>query len=138
MRAPLVAALVALALVLFVVSTAVYPVDQTRQSLLLRFGQPKAVVTEPGLHLKQPFVETVVRLDNRILDLDSPQEEILASDSQRLLVDAFVRYHIADPLKFYQTVGTIDRANNQLASVLNSACWATPPTRRSSRKSARS
>lgn len=121
MRASVVAALLALVLVVFVGSNALYTVDQTRQALVLRFGQAEAVVTEPGLHFKEPFVETVVQLDNRILDLESPQEEILASDSQRLLVDAFVRYHIADPLKFYQTVGTVDRANNQLASVLNSA-----------------
>ncbi len=121
MRAGIVAALVALVLVLFVAANALYTVDQTRQALVLRFGQAEAVVTEPGLHVKEPFVETVVRLDNRILDLESPPEEILASDSQRLIVDAFVRYHIADPLKFYQAVGTVDRADNQLASVLNSA-----------------
>ncbi len=60
-------------------------------------------------------------LDNRILDLETPQQEVLASDNQRILVDAFVRYHIADPLKFYQAVGTVSRANNQLGSILNSA-----------------
>ena len=60
-------------------------------------------------------------LDNRILDLETPKQEVLASDNQRIEVDAFVRYRIADPLKFYQTVGTVARADNQLASVLNSA-----------------
>lgn len=121
MRGRWLAGLVALVVVLILLGNAVYTVDQTEQALVLRFGQAEALASRPGLHFKQPFVETVVRLDNRILDLDSPQEEILASDSQRLLVDAFVRYHIADPLKFYQTVGTVDRANNQLSSVLNSA-----------------
>lgn len=121
MRTGIVAGLVGLAVAVVILANAVYTVDQTEQALVLRFGQAEALIPQAGLHLKQPFVETVVRLDNRILDLESPQEEILASDSQRLLVDAFVRYHIADPLKFYQTVGTIDRANNQLASVLNSA-----------------
>ena len=116
------AALVALViLVLIVAGSAAFTVSQTQQVLVLRFGEPKSLITEPGLHWKQPFLETVVYLDNRILDLEAPQEEVLASDSQRLLVDAFMLYHIADPLKFYQTVGTIGRANNQLGSVLNSA-----------------
>ena len=79
------------------------------------------MVTKPGLHAKIPFFESVVYIDNRILDLETPQQEVLASDNQRVLVDAFVRYHIVDPLKFYQSVGTVQRANNQLASVLNSA-----------------
>ena len=111
----------ALLVILIVLGSALFTVGQTQQALVLRFGEPQSLITEPGLHWKQPFVETVVYLDNRILDLEAPQEEVLASDSQRLLVDAFVRYHISDPLKFYQTVGTPQRANNQLGSVLNSA-----------------
>ncbi len=121
MRAGLTIAVAALLLVLIVAGSALFTVGQTQQALLLRFGEPQSLITDPGLHWKEPFVETVVYLDNRILDLEAPQEEVLASDSQRLLVDAFVRYHIADPLKFYQSVGTIQRANNQLGSVLNSA-----------------
>ncbi len=106
---------------LFILSTAVYTVSQTEQALVLYFGEPVGVVTDAGVHFKEPLVESVVYLDNRILDLETPQQEVLVSDNQRLLVDAFVRYHIADPLKFYQTVGSVSRANNQLASVLNSA-----------------
>jgi membrane protease subunit HflC len=111
-------------LVLIIIASATFEVKQTEQALVLRFGEPVAgrgLVTEPGLHFKIPFVETVVLLDNRILDLESPKQEVLASDNQRIEVDAFVRYRIVDPLRFYQTVGTIERANNQLASVLNSA-----------------
>src|SRR5947199_149502 len=110
--------------VLIILSSATFVVLQTEQALVLRFGEPVAgrgLITEPGLHFKIPFVETVVLLDNRILDLESPKQEVLASDNQRIEVDAFVRYRIVDPLRFYQTVGTIERANNQLASVLNSA-----------------
>lgn len=101
-----------------------FEVGQTQQALLLRFGEPvpeRGLVTEPGLHFKLPFIESVVYIDRRILDLESPKQEILASDNQRLEVDAFVRYRIVDPLKFYQTVGSVARADNQLASVLNSA-----------------
>lgn len=121
MRAWWVAALALVLAIVVVGSGSFFTVSQTEQALVLRFGEPQSLITAPGLHFKQPFVETVVYLDNRILDLETPQEEVLASDSQRLLVDAFVRYHIADPLKFYQSVGTIQRANNQLGSVLNSA-----------------
>ncbi len=110
--------------VLIILGSATFEVRQTEQALVLRFGEPVAgrgLVTDPGLHFKIPFIETVVLLDNRILDLESPKQEVLASDNQRIEVDAFVRYRIVDALRFYQTVGTVDRANNQLASVLNSA-----------------
>ena len=112
----------AIVVVLLVVgSGALFTVSQVQQALVLYFGEPVAVFTDAGLHFKKPFVESVVYLDNRILDLETPQQEVLASDNQRILVDAFVRYHIVDPLKFYQSVGTVQRANNQLASVLSSA-----------------
>ena len=91
---------------------------------MLRFGEPVAgrgLVTEPGLHYKIPIIENVIYLDNRILDVESPNLEVLASDNQRLEVDSFIRYRIVDPLRFYQSVGGIAGANNQLASVLNSA-----------------
>lgn len=109
---------------LFIAANALFVVQQTESALVLRFGNPVAergVIKTPGLHAKVPFIESVVRIDNRILDLESPKQEVLASDNQRIEVDAFVRYRITDPLLFYQTVSTIRRANDQLASVLNSA-----------------
>jgi membrane protease subunit HflC len=116
------AALAILAFLLLVIGfSSAFELHQTEQALLLRFGEPVGLVTEPGLHFKLPLIETVVYLDNRILDLESMKQEVLASDNQRLEVDAFVRYKIADPLKFYQTVGSVAGADNQLGSVLNSA-----------------
>ena len=115
---------VGLLFLLFIGLSATFEVRQTQQALLLRFGEPvpeRGLVTQPGLHFKLPLIETVVYLDNRILDLESSKQEVLASDNQRLEVDAFVRYKIADPLKFYQTVGSVAGADNQLGSVLNSA-----------------
>lgn len=113
---------IALAVLLLVVgSGAFFTVDQTEQALVLYFGQPVRVIDEPGLHAKIPFFESVVDLDKRILDLEAPQQEVLASDNTRILVDAFLRYHISDPLKFFQTVGSVSRGNNQLGSVLSSA-----------------
>lgn len=119
----LVLALAAL-LGLAIVGGAMFTVAQTEQALVLRLGEPVAgrgLITEPGLHFKIPVIENVVTLDNRILDAESPNLEVLASDNQRLEVDSFIRYRIVDPLRFYQTVTTILGANNQLASVLNSA-----------------
>ncbi|MGO9388902.1 protease modulator HflC [Rhodoblastus sp.] len=118
-------ALIAGFFVLVVVAlSATFELHQTQQALLLRFGEPvpdRGLVTDPGLHFKMPLIESVVFLDNRILDLESSSQEVLASDNQRLEVDAFVRYKIANALKFYQTVGSVANADNQLASVLNSA-----------------
>ena len=94
---------------------------QTEQALVLRFGDPIRVITEPGLNFKVPFIDTVVTIDNRILDLENPAQEVIASDQKRLVVDAFARYRIRDPLRFYQTIGTIRAANLQLSALLNAA-----------------
>jgi len=116
--------IIGLIVLLIIAGSSIFQVQQTEQALVLRFGEPipgRGLITEPGLHFKYPFIEEVVRIDNRILDLEAPKQEVLASDNTRIEVDAFLRYRIIDPLKFYQTVGTIDRAKNQLGFVLNSA-----------------
>ena len=105
-----------------------FTVYQTQQALVVRLGQPVRVITEPGLNAKIPFIDSVIYIDKRILDLETPAQEVIASADQtpaspsreRLVVDAFARYRIDDPLKFYQTVGP-DGANSQLAILLNSA-----------------
>lgn len=101
--------------------SALYTVSQTEQVIVLRFGQPVDTVTEPGLHAKLPFVETVTRIDKRILDLDLPEREATANDQKRLVVDAFSRYKITNPLRFRQAVGTIEQANARLTNVLTDA-----------------
>lgn len=101
--------------------SSVFFVHQAQQALVLRLGEPRRVITEAGLQYKLPLVESVIYIDKRILDLDNPAQEIIASDQKRLVVDAFARYKIIDPLKFFQSVGTIDGANSRLATVLNSA-----------------
>lgn len=115
---------IAAIVVIVVLAASVFVVNQTQQAIVLRFGQPVAgrgLVTTPGLHFKVPFIENVVLLDNRILNLEMPQQEVLASDNTRIEVDAFLRYRIVDPLKFYQSVGTIPRGEIQLGFILNSA-----------------
>ncbi|MFZ1921823.1 MAG: protease modulator HflC [Xanthobacteraceae bacterium] len=108
-----------------------FTVYQTKQALVVRLGKPVAVITEPGLHVKWPFVDSVIYIDKRILNIEQPAQEVIASSQdngdaaaaqagERLVVDAFARYRITDPLKYYQTVGP-DGATAQLAILLNSA-----------------
>ena len=98
-----------------------FQVNQNENAIVLRFGQPVATVTTPGLHTKWPFLESVNRIDKRILDLDIPEREATASDQQRLVVDAFARYKITDPLKFQLSAVTVDRANVFLSQMLQDA-----------------
>src|SRR2546423_1241896 len=93
----------------------------SRQSLVVRLGEPIRVVTEPGLNFKAPFIDTVISIDKRILDLENPSQEVIASDQKRLVVDAFARYRIKNALRFYQSIGTIQAANIQLTTLLNAA-----------------
>ena len=101
--------------------SSLFTVYQTQQALVVRLGEPVRVVNEPGLHVKAPFIDSVIGIDKRILDLEAPAQEVIASDQKRLVVDAFARYRIKDALRFYQTLGSIRGANSQLAILLNSA-----------------
>lgn len=96
-------------------------VHQTQTALVLRFGEPKQIVTTPGLNFKIPFAENVEFFDKRILDLDLPSKEVIAADQKRLVVDAFARYRIEDPLLFFQSVTNEVGARNRLESLLDSA-----------------
>ena len=101
--------------------SSLFAVYQTQQVLVVRLGQPVRVVNEPGLNVKVPFIDQVIAIDKRILDLEAPAQEVIASDQKRLVVDAFARYRIKDALRFYQTLGSIQGANSQLTILLNSA-----------------
>ena len=115
------ASLVVVIGVVLAIASAMFTVGQTQQALVLRFGEPRTLVKDPGLHMKMPFIENVVYLDNRILDVETSKQEVLASDNNRVEVDAFLRYKIIDPLRFYQSVRTPQGADSQLGNVLNSA-----------------
>lgn len=101
--------------------SSLFSVYQTQQALVVRLGKPIRVISQPGLNVKAPFIDSVVYIDKRILDLEAPAQEVIASDQKRLVVDAFARYRIQDALRFYQTLGSIQGANSQLAILLNSA-----------------
>lgn len=112
---------VLVAIVLIVVYSALFTVNQNQQAIVLRFGEPIRIITDPGLQYKVPVMDTVVYIDKRILDLENPAQEVIASDQKRLVVDAFARYKVSDPLRFYQALGNVERANSQLSTLLNSA-----------------
>ena len=95
-------------------------VKEVNQAIVLQFGDPKRIISNPGLNFKIPFIQNVVYLDKRILNLDAPSEEVIASDQKRLIVDAFARFKIVDPLKFYISVGDERVARSRLATVINS------------------
>ena len=122
MRSPVtgIVTLLALLLVVIVGYMSLFTVQQTEQTIVLQFGRPVDVVTDPGLHFKAPW-NSVINIDNRILDLENPSQEAIASDQKRLVVDAFARYRIKDALRFYQSVGSIQAANIQLTTLLNAA-----------------
>jgi modulator of FtsH protease HflC len=101
--------------------SSIFTVDMTEQALVVRLGDPVRVVTEPGLNFKAPFIDTVINVDKRILDLENPSQEVIASDQKRLVVDAFARYRIKNALRFYQSVGSIQAANIQLTTLLNAS-----------------
>ena len=113
--------LVALAAIIIVGLASTYTVHQTEQALVLQFGEPKRVVTEPGLKFKIPFVQNVEKISKRLLLYDGPSEEIIASDQKRLVVDTFTRFKIVDPLKFFQTVNSVEGARGRLGPIVNSS-----------------
>jgi membrane protease subunit HflC len=123
MRSPVtgIITLVLLFLVAIVGYSSIFTVQQTEQALVVRLGRPVDVVSKPGLNFKAPFIDTVISIDKRILDLENPSQEVIASDQKRLVVDAFARYRIKDALRFYQSVGTIQAANLQLTTLLNAS-----------------
>jgi len=99
---------------------AVFVVQEINQAIVLQFGDPKRIIVKPGLNFKIPFIQNVVYLDRRVLNLDNPPEEVIAADQKRLIVDAFARFKIVDPLKFYISVGNERVARSRLATIINS------------------
>jgi len=119
MKAPkfIIPAIVVLGVILF---QSVIIVQEINQAIVLQFGDPKKIITKAGLNFKIPFIQNVVYLDKRILNLDNPPEEVIAADQKRLIVDAIARFKIVDPLKFYISVGNERVARSRLATIINS------------------
>jgi len=99
---------------------AFFVVQEWRQAIVLQFGEPRQVIDEPGLKFKIPFIQDAVFFESRMLNLDPQPEEVIASDQKRLIVDAYSRFKIVDPLKFYISVGNEMVARSRLATIINS------------------
>jgi membrane protease subunit HflC len=113
-----------LAVVVFLVLTnfTFFTVSQTEIVLITELGQPVRVIDAPGLHVMTPFFDTAIRFDRRLLDFESPSEEVILGDQRRLIIDSFTRYRITNPLQYYQAVGpTEDGIRGRLNSVVTSS-----------------
>lgn len=114
------AALVVLGAVAFLLYNAIFFIYPTQQALVLQFGSVQKALRDPGMYFKIPFIQNVELIERRILDLDLNPQEVIAADQKRLVVDAFARYRIVDPVRFYQSVRTTQGANQRLSTFLQS------------------
>ena len=112
--------LIIIGLIAFVGYLSIFTVFEIKNAIVLQFGDPKRVIMEPGLNFKVPFVQNVVFIDNRILDIDAPPAEVIASDQKRLIVDAYVKFKIIDVLDFYKTLGNENVARSRISAIVNS------------------
>jgi membrane protease subunit HflC len=101
--------------------SSLYTVGEMQQALVVRMGAPVDLVTTPGLNFKWPLIDTVSYYDTRLLTLTPPSEQVILGDQKRLEVETYVRFKIADPLQFYQSLRTIDQANAQLTQLVSSS-----------------
>ncbi|MFT8243177.1 protease modulator HflC [Roseomonas sp. BN140053] len=112
----------ALLVILILVTSTLFTVQQTQQVLITQFGEPIRVIREPGLHAKVPLIQNVIAFDSRLLDFEAPGEEVILGDQRRLIVDSFTRFSIADPLRFYRTVGAAEVGiRGRLSSIVSSS-----------------
>ena len=110
----------AVVLVAVVIFQSLFIVQEISQAIVLQFGDPKKIISKAGLNFKLPFIQNVVFLDKRILNLDNEPQEVIAADQKRLIVDAIARFKIVDPLKFYISVGNERVARSRLSTIINS------------------
>lgn len=112
-------------LVLFIVfltfTGAFFVVNETKQAIVLQFGEPRQVISKPGLQFKIPFIQDAVYLDSRMLNLDPQPEEMILSDQKRIIVDSFARYKIINPLKFFQTVRNEATFSDRFGRIINAS-----------------
>ncbi|MFC0407493.1 protease modulator HflC [Roseomonas elaeocarpi] len=113
---------VAAAVVLILVTSTLFTVNQTQQVMITQFGRPVRIIQTPGLHAKIPLIQTVVTFDRRLLDFEAPGEEVILSDQRRLIVDSFARFEITDPQRYYETVGAQENGiRARLSSIVSSS-----------------
>jgi len=125
MRIVLIVFAAVLGVLFFLWNFVFFVVEEREQAIVVQLGNPQSTVTEPGLYMMIPFIQNVVYFDDRILEIDTPQAESLSSDEKRVVVSAFARYRIVDPLLFYQAVNNRSVAEQRLSQQLTSNIKAT-------------
>lgn len=113
--------LIGATLLMILIMSLMFVVDQRQQVLIVRLGEPVRTINKPGVKFKIPFVEEAVFLDKRIMDLGLADREVIASDQKRLIINAFTKYKIVDPLKFYTTVNNVYGLEGKLSAILDSS-----------------
>ena len=108
-----------IAVILF--ASSIFTIDQRQQALILQFGEPIRVINTPGIKFKVPFLQNAVIFDKRIIDLAISEQEVIASDQKRLIINAFAKYQITDPLKFYTSVATQQGLSSKLSGIIDSS-----------------
>ena len=106
---------------LIVISQSLYVVDVTEQVIITRFGNPQSVTSNPGLYVKAPFVDTVLRFDKRVLRIDAPAVSMPDIEKQNMTIDSYARYRIVDPLQFFKTLQTENTARTRLGDIVTSS-----------------
>jgi membrane protease subunit HflC len=104
---------------------AFFIVNETKQAIVLQFGEPRQVISKPGLQFKIPFIQDAIYLDSRMLNLDPQPEEMILADQKRIIVDSFARYRIVDPLKFFQTVRNEATFSDRFGRIINASVRGT-------------
>jgi membrane protease subunit HflC len=104
---------------------AFFIVNETKQAIVLQFGEPRQVISKPGLQFKIPFIQDAIFLDSRMLNLDPQPEEMILADQKRIIVDSFARYRIVDPLKFFQTVRNEATFSDRFGRIINASVRGT-------------
>jgi membrane protease subunit HflC len=120
-RPGVIGAVVVAVFILLGLWSALFPVAQNQQALVLQFGEPRNFIKEPGLHIKVPFIQNVLYYDKRVLEVDPPAQQVILSDQKRVDVDAYARFRITDPLEFYKTLNTEFNARGRLSAIINSS-----------------
>lgn len=118
MNRTILGSIIVAALVLIAIVSSGFVVNQTENALVVRLGDPKRTIRDPGLYFKWPLIEDVVAVDKRVRNVDAPATVRSTRDQKRVEISAFVRYRISDPLKFFQVGKTYANAESQLLSVL--------------------
>jgi membrane protease subunit HflC len=111
--------LAALAFLIWLAMASLFTIGQSQQALVVRLGQPVAALTDPGLHLKAPLIDTVQYYDNRLLQLEPGVQQIILGDQKRIEVETYARFRIVDPLRYFQSVGTDEQARSQLSQMIS-------------------